>query len=103
MITIHDAMNAAELAKSIEQLSQEIGRLRQAGPMGVPDVQAAGSSLTQAQLVLNELERVQIRERGVSREAAEQFAQLDGRIRALRYDLYLELTNRGPAAAAGRE
>ena len=100
MIAIHDAMNAEELAKSIELLSSEIDRLRSAGPMSISDVQLAGSSLTRAQLVLNELERIEIRERGVSREMAERFAELDGRIRAVRYGLFLDLTNRRPSAGA---
>jgi hypothetical protein len=100
MITIHDARNTDELAKSIEQLSNDIDRLRSAGPLSASDAQMAGSSLTSAQLVLNELERIEIRERGVSREMAERFAQLDSRIRAIRYELFLDLTNRRPPAAA---
>ena len=103
MITIHDAMNADELSASIEQLSSEIDRLRGAGSLSVSDVQTAGSSLTRAQLVLNELERIEIRERGVSREMAERFAVLDGRIRAIRYGLFLDLTNRRPAASGKGE
>jgi hypothetical protein len=98
MITIHNAMNANDLAQSIEQLSVEIDRMRTAGPLSFQDVQKTVSSLIRAQLVLNELERIEIRERGVSLDMAERFAILDSRLRAIRYDLYKDLTNRKPAA-----
>jgi hypothetical protein len=62
------------------------------------DVQKAVISLTRAQLVLNELERIEIRERGVSRNMAERFAMLDSRLRSIRYDLYRDLTSRKPSA-----
>lgn len=94
MIRINDAMNADDLAQSIEQLTAEIGRMRRAGPLSFQDVQKAVSSMTRAQLVLNELERIEIRERGVSMDMAERFATLDSRLRAIRYDLYKDLTSR---------
>jgi hypothetical protein len=98
MIMIHDVVNIDELAQSIEQLSTEIGRMRGAGPLNFQDVQKAVSALTRAQLVMNELERIEIRERGVSRSMAERFAALDSRLRAIRYELYKDLTNRKPSA-----
>ena len=98
MIMINDAMNADDLARSIEHLSDEISRMRRAGPLSFQDVQKAVSSLTRAQLVLNELERIEIRDRGVSMDMAERFAILDSRLRAIRYDLYRDLTSPKPAA-----
>jgi TolA-binding protein len=83
----------------IERLSADVAGLRRNGPLSVQDAQKVASSITEAQLQLNELERVDIREHGVSREMAERFAQLDGRIRTLRYELYQGLTNRGVSAA----
>lgn len=99
MVMMHNAMNADDLSQSIEHLSDEIGRMRRAGPLSFQDVQKAVSSLTRAQLVLNELERVEIRERGVGLYMAERFAVLDSRLRAIRYDLYKDLTSRNPAGA----
>lgn len=98
MIMINDAMNADDLARSIEQLSDEISRMRRTGPLSFQDVQKAVSSLTRAQLVLNELERIEIRDHGVSMDMAERFAILDSRLRAIRYDLYRDLTGPKPAA-----
>jgi hypothetical protein len=97
MIMIRDVVNIDELAQSIEELSTEIGRMRGAGPLSVQDAQKAVSALTRAQLVLNELERIEIRERGVSRNMAERFAAMDSRLRAIRYDLYRDLTSRKPS------
>jgi hypothetical protein len=98
MIMIHDVANIEELVQSIEQLSTEIVRMRGVGPLSFQDVQKAVSALTRAQLVMNELERIEIRERGVSRNMAERFATMDGRLRAIRFDLYKDLTNRKPSA-----
>jgi hypothetical protein len=92
-------LNADEIGKMIERLSLDIAGLRRNGPLSVQDAQKVASAITQAQLQLNELERVDIREHGVSREMAERFALLDSRIRAIRYELYQGLTDRGASAA----
>jgi hypothetical protein len=87
-------MNVDKLAQGIEQLSNEISRMRASGPLSVHDVQQAASTLTRAQLFLNELERVELRERGVSTEMAERFVVLENCIRTIRDELYRELQYR---------
>ena len=100
MISFRKVENADDLALAIERLSEEIARLRESGLLSFPDVQKAASSLTRAQLVLNELERIEIRERGVGSDMAERFAALENRIQTLRDDLYRELTCRRTAEPA---
>jgi hypothetical protein len=84
----------------IERLSLDVAGLRRNGPLSVQQAQMVASSITQMQLQLNELERIDIRENGVSRDAAERLALLDSRLRALRYELYQGLTDRRPPASA---
>ena len=96
MLTFHNATNFDELASIVERLSNEIGRMREAGPLSFADVQKAASALTRAQLVLNELERVELCDRGVSRELAERFVALENRMRTLRDDIYHDMQCRRP-------
>lgn len=100
MIPLRKVENADDLALAIERLSEEMVRLHESGPLSLQDVQKAASSLTRAQLVLNELERIEIRERGVGSDMAERFAALESNIRALRDELYRELTCRRMAEPA---
>ncbi len=104
MTPLRKVENADDLALAIERLSEEVARLRESGPLSFQDVQKAASSLTRAQLVLNELERIEIRERCAGSDMAERFAALESSIRAMRDDLYRDLTCRRtaePADAAG--
>ena len=88
--------NAEKIAEKLKSkdYDKEMARLHEAGPLSFQEVQKKASSLTRAQLVLNELERIEIRERGVGSDMAERFAELESMIRALRDDLYRELTCR---------
>jgi hypothetical protein len=100
LIPLRKVENAGDLALAIERLSEEMAGLRESGPLSFQDVQKAASSLTRAQLVLNELERIEIRERGAGSDMSERFAALESSIRALRDDLYRELTRRRTAEPA---
>lgn len=91
MIAIRDAVNADELAMAIDSLTKEIGSRRAAGSLNFQVVQQAASSLTKAQLLLNELVRVELRERGVSQDMAERIVTLENRIRLLRDEIYHEM------------
>ncbi len=91
MILSHNVEKADDLALCIERLSKEIIILRESGPLSFQDVQQAANSLTRAQLVLNELERVELREHGVNSNMAERFFALESSIRAIRDGLYQEL------------
>jgi len=84
-------MNADELELSLEELSRDVGSLRETGPLSFQDVQKVLSSLTRAQLVLNELLRVELQELDVGNETAERFVALEQRIRTMRDGLYREL------------
>lgn len=101
MLTFHDEITANELALIIEQLAREVGRMREAGSLSVQDVQHAASSLTRAQLVLNELVRVELRDRGVREDTAERFVALENRIRMLRDDIYQVVRNRRSSPLQG--
>lgn len=96
MINIQDAMNGDDLAQRIELLSGEIGRMRQEGPLNLQDVQTAIDLLTQAQLVLNELESIAARKHGANLDKAERFAHLNTQLRLIRYDLYRSLKYQDP-------
>lgn len=99
-MAIHQgATNADELAGVIDVLADDVSRMRSQGQLSVHDAQQVASSLTQVQLALNELERVELRERGVSREMAERFASLEHRLRAIQDDLYRGLRSTGTAGA----
>lgn len=101
MLTFHGEINTDELALIIEQLAREVGRMRESGSLSVQDVQQAASSLTRAQLVLNELVRVELRDRGVREDTAEQFVALENRIRMLRDDIYQVVRNRRSSPLQG--
>ena len=73
--------------------------MHQAGPSSFHDVQQAASSLTRAQLVLNELVRVELREQGVNQDMAERFADLENRIRVLRDQIYQLIKCRVPVTS----
>jgi dynactin complex subunit len=90
-----------DLALIIERLSKEIASLRESGPLSFPEVQRLTNSLTRAQLVLNELERVDLQERGISGDTAERFAALERSIRAIRDELYQNLRRRASPAPEG--
>jgi len=98
-----------DLALIIERLSEEIAGLRESGPLSFPEVQRMTNSLTRAQLVLNELERVELQERGYRSDMAERFVALESSIRTIRDDLYENLKCRtspapqGAGAAAGHD
>jgi hypothetical protein len=87
-------LNADEIGRTIERLSQDIAGLRRKGPLSVQDAQKVASALTQAKLQLNELERVELQKNGVSRELAERLAELEHGIRSIREGLSRELRHR---------
>lgn len=90
-----------DLALTIECLSKEIAGLRASGPLSFPEVQRLTNSLTRAQLVLNELERVDLQERRIGRDTAGRFAALESSIRTIRDDLYQNLRRRTSPAPEG--
>jgi hypothetical protein len=95
MRTTREVMNADEIGRTIERLSQDVAGLRRNGPLSVQDAQKVASALTQAKLQLNELERVELQKNGVSRELAECLAELEHGIRSIREELSRELRYRG--------
>ena len=88
---VQEPKTVEDLARMLDDLSNDVKQLRGARPLSMQDVQRLGGSLTRVQLVLNELERIEIGERGISPESAGRFQALEGRIRALRDDLYRDL------------
>jgi hypothetical protein len=101
MITVGDAKNEHDVVRLIDQVEREVVRLRSAGAMSIQNAQRAENSLTRLQLVLNELERTEVQLRGTSREMAERFSALEGRIRTIRGELYEEPWQGGSAGAGG--
>lgn len=97
MRTLHEIKNMKDLELTLEQLSSEVARMRVSGQSSFQDVQLAANTLTRAQLVLNELERVELRIHGVSSEMAERFVALETSIRTIRDGLYRELKCRKPS------
>jgi len=88
-------LSADEIGRTIERLSRDIADLRRNGPLSLHDVQRVAIALTKAQLKLNELERVELQRRGVSRELAARLTELEHGIRSIREDLRRDLQNRG--------
>jgi hypothetical protein len=99
MQSLPDAKNAEDLAKFVEQLAQNINRMRAAGTLCLSDILEAANILTWAQLLLNELERVELESRKVSKEWVERFIGLEGRIRELQDLICLELKYGKPSAS----
>lgn len=98
MIIHRKAKNIDDLELIIERLSKEIAGLRESGPLSFPEVQRMTNSLTRVQLVLNELERLDLQERGDRRYMAGRFAALESSIRTIRDDLYRNLKCRTSTA-----
>ena len=97
MGTIKEAKTIGELALMVDELGEAFRAMRANGGLGVQDVQQVATSLTRLQLLLNELERVEVRGNGASREAAERFVELGSRIRTMRGELYDELRRDAPS------
>lgn len=96
----HEAKNMSELGALVGALEEQFRGMQGAGHLKVQDVQVMVGALTRFQLLLNEFERVEVRGNGVSREAAERFALLEGRIRTLRGNLFDELRRNAPSMAS---
>ena len=88
MGTLHDSDNVDDLALLIEQLSCTIMGMRKHGPLSIEYTQHAAGSLTRMQLLLNDLERVEMQVRGISRETADRFTALRCRIQEIRVTIY---------------
>jgi hypothetical protein len=73
--------------------------MRELQHVSIQDAQNAANSLTRVQLILNELERVEVRERGASREMAERIVTFQNKIRMLRFEIYQELRGEKPAGS----
>ena len=67
----------------IEEVSRELRDFRDRGALNDQDAKRAKGSLDRLQHTLMELERSEVRKNGVSRGAADRFAELEGRIRSL--------------------
>ena len=89
-------LSADEIGRTIERLSRDVAGLSKSGPLSMQDAQQVASALTQVKLQLNELERIELRRSGVSRELAERFAALEHGIRAVREGLSREMRYRDP-------
>jgi hypothetical protein len=87
MSVSYEVKNVNDLELLIEQLSQEIERKRGYGRLSIRDAQQSTASLTRLQLLLNELERLEVQERGASREMAMCFYELESRIREMQVAL----------------
>lgn len=68
----------------IEVVSREISTIRSRGILSDQDAKQAEGSLDRLQRMLTELERSEVRRNGVTRGAADKFAELEGRIRSLK-------------------
>jgi hypothetical protein len=101
MTNFNSARNMNELAALVHELDKQFRLKQEAGQVNVQDVQTMVGTLTRLQLLLNEFERVEVRGHGVSREAAERFATLEGRIRSLRGELFDELRRSASPLARG--
>ena len=83
-----------EFTRVLDELTAEVQVIRGSTPLRPQDVQRLASTLVEAQLVLNDLERVEARNRRGSRWTAERFQAQEGRIRALQNDLYMYMNQR---------
>jgi hypothetical protein len=93
MLTIDSVRTMEDLEAALDQLEDEVKRLNQAGGGNVRETQRVVNWLTRVRLVMNEIERTAVRERGVSRELADRFIVLEGRIRSIGTVLAMGMQN----------
>jgi len=84
MKRLQEVRTMADFTDMLDDLSAEVQVLRSSGSLSPQDVQRLASTLVLAQLVLNDMERVEVRNHGVNRMTAELFQAQEGRIRTLR-------------------
>jgi len=87
MSALHNVKNVNDLELLMVQLSQEIERKCGYGPLSVRDAQQSAASLIGLRLLLNEFERLEVQERGASRELADRYLELEGRLKEITNDL----------------
>jgi hypothetical protein len=81
---LQETRTMADFTDMLDELSAEVQVILSSGPLSPQDVERLAGTLALAQRVLHDLERVEVRTRGVSRMTAELFQTQERRIRTLR-------------------
>jgi chromosome segregation ATPase len=87
MESVRDVKTVDDLENLVGKLDLEVEGICLADRPSVQEIQRLLNSLTRLRLLLNELERVQVRRYGASKVMAERFVALEARIRRMRDDL----------------
>jgi len=99
--TIDSILSMHDVAAVLDGIAAAVERICEQGHLSVRHAQEAANMLTQLQLAMNDLERIELQEHGVSAELAEWLVVIQSGIKAIRDTLYQEVA--APQAISRRE